>query len=142
MKAGDRETDSAGGDVRRADYGFRSASRVADSTDEGGEHGLHYGDRRDLLSRWARLPAQDATTRPIREVALFGDDAELRENGVIRVADTGFAEQVLFDQDAVATGDFAAARIPEADDDDGTELSAGQGIWQRGRRRWALRRGC
>jgi deoxyhypusine synthase len=42
-------------------------------------------------------------SRPIREVALFGDDAELRENGVIRVADTGFAEQVLFDQDAVAT---------------------------------------
>jgi len=42
-------------------------------------------------------------TRTIREVALFGDDAELRENGVIRVADTGFAEQVLFDQDAVAT---------------------------------------
>ena len=41
--------------------------------------------------------------RPIREVALFGDDAELRENGVIRVADTGFAEQILFDQDAVAT---------------------------------------
>ncbi len=43
------------------------------------------------------------TERPIREVALFGDDAELRENGVIRVADTGFAEQILFDQDAVAT---------------------------------------
>ncbi len=41
--------------------------------------------------------------RPIREVELFGDDAELRENGIIRVADTGFAEQVLFDQDAVAT---------------------------------------
>jgi deoxyhypusine synthase len=41
--------------------------------------------------------------RPIREVALYGDDAELRENGVIRVADTGFAEQILFDQDAVAT---------------------------------------
>jgi deoxyhypusine synthase len=41
--------------------------------------------------------------RPIRAVALFGDDAELRENGVIRVADTGFAEQILFDQDAVAT---------------------------------------
>ncbi|MGD0732251.1 MAG: deoxyhypusine synthase family protein [Terracidiphilus sp.] len=41
--------------------------------------------------------------RPIREVALFGDDAELRENGVIRVADTGFDEQILFDQDAVAT---------------------------------------
>ena len=41
--------------------------------------------------------------RAIREVALYGDDAELRENGVIRVADTGFAEQILFDQDAVAT---------------------------------------
>jgi deoxyhypusine synthase len=41
--------------------------------------------------------------RPIREVELFGDDAELRKNGVIRVADTGFDEQVLFDQDAVVT---------------------------------------
>ena len=41
--------------------------------------------------------------RPIREVDLFGDDAELRENGVIRVTDTGFDEQVLFDQDAVLT---------------------------------------
>jgi deoxyhypusine synthase len=41
--------------------------------------------------------------RPIREVELFGDDAKLRENGVIRVADTGFEEQVLFDQDAVTT---------------------------------------
>jgi len=41
--------------------------------------------------------------RPIREVALFGDDAKLRENGVIRVTDTGFDEQVLFDQDAVLT---------------------------------------
>ena len=46
---------------------------------------------------------QKTVERPIREVELFGDDAELRENGVIRVADTGFAEQVLFDQDAVAT---------------------------------------
>ena len=34
---------------------------------------------------------------------LFGDDAELRENGVIRVTDTGFDEQLLFDQDAVFT---------------------------------------
>jgi deoxyhypusine synthase len=41
--------------------------------------------------------------RPIREVDLFGDDAKLRENGVIRVADTGFDEQVLFDQDSVTT---------------------------------------
>jgi deoxyhypusine synthase len=43
------------------------------------------------------------TERPIREVALDSDDAELRENGVIRVTDTGFNEQVLFDQDAVIT---------------------------------------
>jgi deoxyhypusine synthase len=41
--------------------------------------------------------------RPIREVDLFGDDAEYRANGVIRVTDTGFDEQVLFDQDAVFT---------------------------------------
>jgi deoxyhypusine synthase len=54
-----------------------------------------YHDGHDSLRRTAE--------RPIREVELFGDDAELRENGVIRVADTGFEEQVLFDQDAVAT---------------------------------------
>jgi deoxyhypusine synthase len=36
-------------------------------------------------------------------VDLFGHDAELRENGVIRVTDTGFDEQLLFDQDAVFT---------------------------------------
>ena len=54
-----------------------------------------YHDGHDCLRKTA--------DRPIREVALFGDDAELRENGVIRVADTGFAEQILFDQDAVAT---------------------------------------
>ena len=41
--------------------------------------------------------------RPIREVDMLGDDGALREGGVIRVADTGFDEQVLFDQDAVAT---------------------------------------
>jgi deoxyhypusine synthase len=54
-----------------------------------------YHDGHDCLRKTAE--------RPIREVELFGDDAELRENGVIRVADTGFAEQVLFDQDAVTT---------------------------------------
>ena len=41
--------------------------------------------------------------RPIREVDLSGDDSEYRKNGVIRVTDTGFDEQVLFDQDAVLT---------------------------------------
>jgi deoxyhypusine synthase len=55
-----------------------------------------YHDGHDCLRKTAE--------RPIREVALFGDDAELRENGIIRVTDTGFEEQVLFDQDAVVTG--------------------------------------
>lgn len=41
--------------------------------------------------------------RPIREVDLWGDDAEYRKNGIIRVTDTGFDEQVLFDQDIVGT---------------------------------------
>jgi len=54
-----------------------------------------YHDGHDCLRKTAE--------RPIREVNLFGDDAELRENGVIRVTDTGFDEQVLFDQDAVFT---------------------------------------
>ena len=54
-----------------------------------------YHDGHDCLRKSAE--------RPIREVALFGDDAELREHGVIRVADTGFEEQILFDQDAIAT---------------------------------------
>jgi deoxyhypusine synthase len=54
-----------------------------------------YHDGHDCLRKTAE--------RPIREVALDSDDAELRENGVIRVTDTGFDEQVLFDQDAVIT---------------------------------------
>jgi len=54
-----------------------------------------YHDGHDCLRKSAE--------RPIREVELFGDDGELRKNGVIRVADTGFEEQVLFDQDAVTT---------------------------------------
>jgi deoxyhypusine synthase len=54
-----------------------------------------YHDGHDCLRKTAE--------RPIREVNLWGDDAELRENGVIRVTDTGFDEQVLFDQDAVLT---------------------------------------
>ena len=54
-----------------------------------------YHDGHDCLRKTAE--------RPVRQVALFGDDAELRENGVIRVADTGFDEQILFDQDLIAT---------------------------------------
>jgi deoxyhypusine synthase len=40
---------------------------------------------------------------PISEVPLFGDDGALREAGVIRVADMGFPEGVLLDQDRFIT---------------------------------------
>jgi deoxyhypusine synthase len=39
------------------------------------------------------------TKDAIYEVPIFGDDKQLREDGVIRVTDMGFAEQVLLDQD-------------------------------------------
>ena len=38
--------------LRRTNHGFRSASRVAVSTAQGGEHGVHHGYRRHLLPRW------------------------------------------------------------------------------------------
>src|SRR5271165_2226221 len=40
---------------------------------------------------------------PIYEVPIFGDDAALRDEGVIRVTDMGFAEEVLLDQDKFLT---------------------------------------
>src|SRR5215469_16845418 len=39
------------------------------------------------------------TEDPIYEVPIFGDDGALRDEGVIRVTDMGFAEEVLLDQD-------------------------------------------
>jgi deoxyhypusine synthase len=36
---------------------------------------------------------------PVYEVPIFGDDAQLREEGTIRVTDMGFPEDVLLDQD-------------------------------------------
>jgi len=57
---------------------------VADSVSQGGEYGVHHGNGRDLLPRWHDC-LRKTDERPIREVALFGDDAELREQGVIRV---------------------------------------------------------
>ena len=39
------------------------------------------------------------TVDPIYEVPIFGDDGKLRDEGVIRVTDMGFAEEVLLDQD-------------------------------------------
>jgi deoxyhypusine synthase len=39
------------------------------------------------------------TEDPIYEVPIFGDDGKLRDEGVIRVTDMGFDEEVLLDQD-------------------------------------------
>jgi deoxyhypusine synthase len=39
------------------------------------------------------------TRDPVYEVPIFGDDGQLREDGVIRVTDMGFDEAVLLDQD-------------------------------------------
>ncbi|MGD1069020.1 MAG: deoxyhypusine synthase family protein [Bryobacteraceae bacterium] len=43
------------------------------------------------------------TKDAIYEVPIFGDDKALREEGVIRVTDMGFAEEVLLDQDRFLT---------------------------------------
>ena len=43
------------------------------------------------------------TEDPIYEVPIFGDDGKLRDDGVIRVTDMGFAEEVLLDQDKFLT---------------------------------------
>lgn len=50
-----------------------------------------YHDGHDCLRRFRE--------RPIGEVNLFGDDGAYREAGIIRVADTGFEEDILFQQD-------------------------------------------
>jgi deoxyhypusine synthase len=53
----------------------------------------------------------DAHTKdPIYEVPIFGDDGRLRDDGVIRVTDMGFDEEVLFDQDKFVT---AVLALPE-----------------------------
>lgn len=43
------------------------------------------------------------TDDPIYEVPIFGDDGKLRDDGVIRVTDMGFDEEVLLDQDRFLT---------------------------------------
>lgn len=40
---------------------------------------------------------------PIHEVPIFGDDAKMREEGVIRVTDAAFSEEILFLQDRMIT---------------------------------------
>jgi deoxyhypusine synthase len=46
----------------------------------------------------------DASHRePFYEVPIFGDDGQLRDEGVIRVADVGFDESALLDQDRFLT---------------------------------------
>jgi deoxyhypusine synthase len=47
---------------------------------------------------------------PIYEVPIFGDDGALRDEGVIRVTDMGFDEEVLLDQDKFLT---AVLKRPE-----------------------------
>lgn len=48
--------------------------------------------------------------RPINEVDLFGDDKAYRDAGIIRVTNTGFKEEVLFDQDKMIS---SVLRQPE-----------------------------
>src|SRR5438477_7414289 len=50
------------------------------------------------------------TKDPIYEVPIFGDDGQLRDEGVIRVTDMGFDEAVLLDQDKFIT---AVLSLPE-----------------------------
>src|SRR5438067_5934476 len=50
------------------------------------------------------------TTDPIYEVPIFGNDGQLRDEGVIRVTDMGFDESVLLDQDKFVT---AVLSLPE-----------------------------
>lgn len=47
---------------------------------------------------------------PVHEVPIFGNDAELRDEGTIRVTDMAFPEQVLLDQDRFLS---ALLRAPE-----------------------------
>lgn len=42
---------------------------------------------------------REFSSRPINSVDLFGDDAAYRAAGIIRVTDTGFDEEILFEQD-------------------------------------------
>jgi len=52
----------------------------------------------------------DHTKDTVYEVPMFGDDGALREEGVIRVTDMGFDEEVLLDQDRFLT---AVLSMPE-----------------------------
>jgi len=52
----------------------------------------------------------DHTQDTVYEVPIFGDDGALREEGVIRVTDMGFDEEVLLDQDRFLT---AMLSMPE-----------------------------
>ncbi len=47
---------------------------------------------------------------PFHEVAIFGDDAKLRDDQIIRVTDVGFPEEVLLDQDRFLS---ACLQLPE-----------------------------
>ncbi len=72
------------------------------------------------------------TKDPIYEVPIFGDDGALRDEGVIRVTDMGFDEEVLLDQDQVPDRGAVASRVPEEDDGHRTALPAGRILWRAG----------
>lgn len=71
-----------------------------------------YHDGHDCLSETERRKIRKANNhcslsatkeRVIRKANLYGDDARLLNEGVIRITDTGFDEKILFAQDAAIT---------------------------------------
>jgi deoxyhypusine synthase len=69
----------------------------------------------------------DAKKHPFHEVAIFGDDAALRDEKTIRVTDVGFDEDILLDQDA-----FISAVLREEEFQ--KRMSGPEFRWRLGRR--------
>lgn len=61
--------------------------------------------------------------RPIYTVDLFGNDAAYRKAGIIRVTDTGFNEEILFEQDKMISAVLQQPEFQKKNDDDRTKLS-------------------
>ena len=106
----------------------------------GGEHGVHHGDRRDLLPRRPRLSAQD------RRASDPGSEAVWRRCRVARERRHSRGRYRVSKSRSIRPGrsshrDAATAGVPEADDDHGTQLSAGQGICSR-KKALGVRRDC
>ncbi|MDZ4774449.1 MAG: deoxyhypusine synthase family protein [Planctomycetota bacterium] len=69
----------------------------------------------------------NAAQHPFHEVAIFGDDAALRDEKTIRVTDIGFDEEILLDQDAFIS---AVLRQPEFQ----KKMTGTEFRWRLGRR--------